>query len=248
MEQQNRKKCFVLMPFKTELEEIYSDVYKPTCLENNIDCWRVDEISRPGSITRDIIEGILDSDLIIADLTSKNPNVFYELGIAHSTSNKTIMTAQKKEDVPFDIASYRVIFYDHTLKGCKKLQISLDKAIKELLVVLDRTNNPFQEVIAARGITRIKGKTPLIKTIEWRRLSPRLKSLFEKEKIIYLEDIRKLNLMKLMSEEGFGKESLAQLCTIILEHELYDDLGSLHKLIVDNKVDVKNNRLARREL
>ena len=90
----NSKNCFVIMPFAQNYLEVYEEVYKPVCKENGIDCWRVDEISRPGSITKDIIEGIIEADIIIADLTSKNPNVFYELGIAHSVGNKTIMTAQ----------------------------------------------------------------------------------------------------------------------------------------------------------
>lgn len=205
-----RKRCFVLMPFREKLKEIYTEVYKPTCQKNNIDCWRVDEISRPGSITRDIIEGILDSDIIIADLTTKNSNVFYELGIAHSSGNKTIMTAQSRGDVPFDIASYRVIFYEHTLNGCKKLTEKLDMAIKELLVALDRTNNPFQEILAARGGLRIKGKTPLIKAIPWDAVSIQLRRVFLDEGIIYLEDIKTLNLEDLMQKEGFGKDSLAQ--------------------------------------
>lgn len=79
MKATSQKKCFVLMPFKERLKEIYTEVYKPVCSENGIECWRVDEIARPGSITRDIVEGILDADIIIADLTTRNPNVFYGL-------------------------------------------------------------------------------------------------------------------------------------------------------------------------
>ena len=58
------------MPFSEHYREVYQEVYKPVCDKNGLDCWRVDEISRPGSITRDIIEGILDADIVIADLTS----------------------------------------------------------------------------------------------------------------------------------------------------------------------------------
>ena len=84
----HRKNCFVLMPFEPKYREVYDEVYKPVCSANDLDCWRVDEISRPGSITRDIVEGIIDAEVVIADLTSQNPNVFYELGIAHSVGNK----------------------------------------------------------------------------------------------------------------------------------------------------------------
>src|ERR1044072_158016 len=199
------KKCFVLMPFQDRLKEIYSDVYVPVCLNNNIHCWRVDEIARPGSITRDIIEGILDADIIIADLTTRNANVFYELGIAHSTSNKTIMTAQSLKDVPFDIASYRVIFYEHTLNGSKELARKLDLAIKELIAALDRTNNPFQEVLAARGGSRIKQKTPLIKLVNYPNLTKPLRDFFQERGIMYAEDLLKIDIKSLIGKPGFGR-------------------------------------------
>ena len=102
------------MPFADQYREVYQEVYKPVCERSGMDCWRVDELARPGSITRDIVEGILDADVVIADLTSRNPNVFYELGIAHSVGNKTIMTTQSIADVPFDIANYRVLIYEQT--------------------------------------------------------------------------------------------------------------------------------------
>ncbi len=116
------------MPFAQSLKEIYTEVYASVCAEREIQCTRVDEIARPGSITRDIIEGILDSDLIVADLSGRNANVFYELGIAHTCGNKTIMTSQDIVDVPFDIRNYRIILYDHSLTGCRKLAADLGKA------------------------------------------------------------------------------------------------------------------------
>lgn len=82
--------CLVLMPFATEYEEIYKLVYKKACEELQIICYRIDEISRPGSITKDIVDGIIDADIIIADLTDNNPNVFYELGIANSIGKKPL--------------------------------------------------------------------------------------------------------------------------------------------------------------
>jgi len=244
MKTTSKKKCFVLMPFKERLKEIYTEVYKPVCSENGIDCWRVDEIARPGSITRDIVEGILDADIIIADLTTKNQNVFYELGIAHSTSNKTIMTAQSKEDVPFDIAAYRVIFYEHTLKGCKNLSKALDLAIKELLAALNRTSNPFQEAVASRGGFRVKGRTPIVNEIPFSALSNPLRNLFNEAKIIYVEEIKQFDLDELLTVEGFGKQSMAQLCTIISKYELYDDIKIFHNFVVENKINIHSNSIA----
>lgn len=237
------KKCFVLMPFQDKLKEIYTDVYVPVCLSNNFHCWRVDEIARPGSITRDIVEGILDADIIIADLTTRNANVFYELGIAHATSNKTITTAQSMADVPFDIASYRVIFYEHTLNGCKQLAHKLDLAIKELVAALDRTNNPFQEVLASRGGSRIRQKIPLIKLVNYPNLTRPLRVFLQEQGAMYAEDLQVIDLQSLISKPGFGRDSLSQLCTIILHYDLYKDFGEFQTFIMENRIDT--NKAAR---
>ena len=60
---------------------------------------------------KDIIRGICEADLIVAELTSLNPNVLYELGIAHGLNKPTILLTQSIEDVPFDLRSYRIISY-----------------------------------------------------------------------------------------------------------------------------------------
>jgi hypothetical protein len=77
--------------------------------------------------------------------TSLNANVFYELGIAHCQGNKTIMTSQELERLPFDLKSYRVIQYSQSASGLNDLRKNLDAAIKELLIALEYTNNPVQD-------------------------------------------------------------------------------------------------------
>jgi hypothetical protein len=231
------KKCFVLMPFKSEMKEVYDEVYVPVCKKNDIKCWRVDEISRPGSITRDIVEGILDADIIIADLTEKNANVFYELGIAHSAGNKTIMTAQSRDDVPFDIASYRVIFYSQSIIGCRDLFKKMDEAIRELVTALDRTNNPFQEVIAQRGGLRTHTKTPLVKVVNFVKLSGPLKEFLASKKIIYVEDLRSIDLEEVANRPGFGSSSKEQLCSLLLHLDSYDNAEKVHAFILKNHLD-----------
>lgn len=238
-----QKRCFVLMPFTSALTEIYTDIYVPVCNANGLKPWRVDEIARPGSITKDIIEGILDADVIIADLTSRNPNVFYELGIAHATGNKTIMTSQTDTDVPFDIANYRVIFYEHTLTGSKELTGKLDLAIKELLAALDRTNNPFQEVTAGRGGFRVKGKTPLFKAVNTTYFTKPVRELLKARKIIYVEELKTLDLEELLRTPGFGATSLAQICSLFSEYELYDTVEAFNSFIVENRIDLKSNSI-----
>jgi len=109
--QKDRHSVFVLMPFREEFDDVY-DVVKSTCREFELDCLRADEIDRPGQITDQIIESIKQADAIIADLTGSNPNVMYELGVAHSLDKPAIMINQSVERSPFDVAGMRQIVYD----------------------------------------------------------------------------------------------------------------------------------------
>lgn len=89
MNQSARYFVFVLMPFKSEFDDVYM-VIKDACadesLSHQIRCLRSDEIAKPGRITDQIIDSIRNADAIIADLTGNNPNVMYELGYAHALS------------------------------------------------------------------------------------------------------------------------------------------------------------------
>ncbi len=237
MEYSSKKKCFVLMPFEVKYVEIYSEVYKSVCESNGVSCWRVDEISRPGSITKDIVDGILDADLIIADLTSRNPNVFYELGIAHSTGNKTIMTSQNKGDVPFDISNYRIIFYEQSILGSKKLFRDLDHAIKELLKSLLNTNNPVQEVLSNRSIIGLRKRIPIMSVISPKRTYNQIRQLIIKENIQYVDELKRLNLEGIKRKYKMGPIIMGTLVRVMLDNDAYDDLSELQKFILKYNLD-----------
>lgn len=237
-----RKIAFVLMPFADSFREVYSEVYKPTCEANDLDCWRVDELARPGSITRDIVEGILDADLIIADLTSRNPNVFYELGIAHTIDNKTIMTAQALTDVPFDLQSYRVILYEQSIAGSKKLSSDLDTAIKELLQALDRTNNPVQDAASRRAAFGRKGKTPLIKAIELSDFTKAVQDFLREKGIMSVEDLPRIDLEAMYATPGIGKDSIAKFVSELLHSDLYPDGQQLQDFVLRHRLRINRFR------
>lgn len=226
------------MPFDPKFREVYVEVYKPVCDRNDLDCWRVDEISRPGSITRDIVEGIIDAEVVIADLTSQNPNVFYELGIAHSVGNKTIMTAQTLRDVPFDIRSYRVLIYEQTISGSRQLADDLDKAIKELLAAMDRTSNPVQEAVASRSPIGSRRKTPLLKYVDVALLPSQMQHWLRANNIVYVEDVASIDLERLANSEGIGKESLGQFLRQVVKHDLYPDVQALNAVVLRHRVSM----------
>ncbi len=118
-----KKVCFVVMPFKRELKPVY-DVIGNVLQKTQWTVQRADEIGRPRRITDAIMQAILTSDLIVADLTGNNPNVFYELGVAHAIGCDVILLTQERT-IPFDIATERTIFYENSPQGIQELAIKL---------------------------------------------------------------------------------------------------------------------------
>ena len=103
--------AFVIMPLSDEFNSVYTDFIRDSLNEIGYEVERANDIESQRSILRDILEKINNSDLIVADLTSVNPNVFYELGLAHALRKPVILLTQDIEEVPFDLQSYRLVEY-----------------------------------------------------------------------------------------------------------------------------------------
>ena len=105
--------CFVVMPFASPMGEYFSLVYKPAIEKAGLTPIRADdEIFGAGKIMDQIWSGINAAKVLVAELTSKNPNVYYELGIAHALKKPVVLVSSNEEDVPFDLHHIRVIYYD----------------------------------------------------------------------------------------------------------------------------------------
>lgn len=104
--------CFVMMPFGPWFDRYYQEIYVPAIKEAGLEPVRADELFTTGSVVEQIWEQIEKGKLLLADLSGKNPNVFYELGLAHAARKPVIFTAAQVEDVPFDLRHLRVIIYD----------------------------------------------------------------------------------------------------------------------------------------
>jgi hypothetical protein len=128
-----KPKAFVVMQFTEEFDELYNQVVKRVCNELNMDTVRADDIYGPGQIISDISQQIREAQFIIADITPKNPNVYYEVGFAHALKKETILLAEKSTPLPFDIASFRVVFYNNTIGGKPKVEEDLRRHIKSIV-------------------------------------------------------------------------------------------------------------------
>jgi hypothetical protein len=135
----NDKTCFVICPIGDEGTEIrrWSDltfnyIIKPITETFGYTPKRADHIKESGLITSQIIKQLLDSQLIIADLTYNNPNVYYELAIRHFIQKPYIQMIKRGEKVPFDISGMRTIFFDNDLELANKAKTELSEQIKSI--------------------------------------------------------------------------------------------------------------------
>jgi len=105
--------CFVMMPFASPIGDYYKSIYEPAIEKAGLIPLRADDdIFSTGKIMDQIWSGINSARILVAELTGRNPNVFYELGLAHALHKPVVLVSSNQEDVPFDVQHIRVIYYD----------------------------------------------------------------------------------------------------------------------------------------
>ena len=128
-----KPQVFVAMQFGQPFDTLYQEVINPGVRALDLDVIRIDELAGPGIIFEDIKRQIAEAKIVVAEITAPNQNVFYELGYAHALNKPTILLAQRGKELPFDIRSYRVIFYDDSIRGKPALERNLQKHLEAIL-------------------------------------------------------------------------------------------------------------------
>ncbi len=124
--------CFVLMPFaESWSDRIYHKILKPLLGECDLTPTRADDLFG-ARIMEDIWASINNAFIVVADVTNRNPNVFYELGIAHTVGANVILLTQNDDDVPFDIKPYRYIKYEDNEDGYESIRRMLPKFVRHI--------------------------------------------------------------------------------------------------------------------
>lgn len=121
------------MPFAEDFTALYEDHIKSLVTELGFTPLRGDELFGTGVIMDDLWEAINRARFIIADVTGRNPNVFYELGLAHALRKDAVIITRTMSDVPFDTRHIRHIVYDFTPRGMRVLEDVLQKTIRTLV-------------------------------------------------------------------------------------------------------------------
>jgi hypothetical protein len=122
----------VMMPFDATFKRVYKGV-KETAERINMRCRRADEIWESPAIIQDIVSLIDKSRVVICDCTGRNPNVFYEIGIAHTLGREVILITQNEADIPFDLRHLRYVHYLNNAEGRRALFAALESRLNGLL-------------------------------------------------------------------------------------------------------------------
>lgn len=153
------KVCFIITPIGKEgteirknADEVLEYIINPVCDSFGYSVVRADKMTNSGLITKAIIEQIISADLVIADLTGSNPNVFYELAIRHSYRKPAIQIIKGDVNIPFDIANMRTISYETTLSGADLAKKDIE-AMMQAIENGETVHNPVSEVSALLNIS-----------------------------------------------------------------------------------------------
>jgi uncharacterized protein (TIGR02996 family) len=155
----NMAKCFVIMPYGGQDETkrkhylgVYNQIIRAAAIEAGFqanDIKRSDIASVPGSILADIIQDLYTADIVIADLSESNPNVYWELGVRHVLAKSgTVTIIDENHKIPFDLGQYRTITYSTSnLGSISEVVIQIADAIKKRINEKSRSDNAVHDIL-----------------------------------------------------------------------------------------------------
>lgn len=142
---ERKPKVFVVMPFTEDLLALYEEFKR--VFGEQYEFTNAGDLDNQQNILQDIVEGIFTADIVLADLTGLNANVFYELGLAHAMNKKTIIITQDIGELPFDIKAYRANEYSLQFNKLPHLMDELRKLLDGAVNGQVKYGNPVSDFI-----------------------------------------------------------------------------------------------------
>ncbi|ASS75749.1 hypothetical protein CIG75_12655 [Tumebacillus algifaecis] len=156
------KTCFVVMPISDadgylpgHFTRVYNHIIKPACKEAGFEAFRADDVKQTNMIILDILQRIVAADLVVCDLSSKNPNVMYELGIRQAFNLPVVLLKDTSTDRIFDISSLRDVGYDESLRidTVQAAVVALSESIRETWVNRDTDTHSLIRLLGIDAAT-----------------------------------------------------------------------------------------------
>ena len=165
------KLCFVIAPIgavesetRKRSDKVFKHIIAPAVEKCGYKASRADQLSNPGVITAQIITHILNDHLIVADLTERNPNVFYELAICHAFKRPVVQMIEEGETLPFDVAGQRTIRVNY--RDLDSAQNARDELTRQVRAVEKDAGLVDSPISTATALESLKGSgEPLQKTV-----------------------------------------------------------------------------------
>lgn len=200
-----KKNAFVISPIgeagtpeHKKFQQVLTYIFKAALDESEWNVRRADESNNPDSINGFIVNSISSADLVLADLTGHNPNVFYELAIAHGFKRPVVHVASTGQSLPFDVIDQRAIFYDiHDLDSVNSAITSIRAAVTHLMDGTDDIINPLSS-FEAFSTLKSSGSTSdpnnvlisMLSTVNY-RLGRLEKEILENQQVLDASDKRR---------------------------------------------------------
>jgi hypothetical protein len=168
------KSCFVIMPISDSdsypeghFKRVYEYIIKPSCIKAGFNPLRADDILNTNYIAIDVIKRIISSDMAICDISSRNPNVFYELGIRQAFNRPVTLIRDSLTERVFDIQGFRDIEYDETLR-IDNVEAIINAVSETLINTHASQDNEINSLISLLGIhpARITNSVEISKDTE----------------------------------------------------------------------------------
>lgn len=159
MKKENKEEieCFVIMPISNQHDYddghftlVYEDIIKPAIEANNMKAIRADETKNTNLIQLDILKRIIETPIAICDMSSKNPNVFYELGMRQAFDMPTVLIKDDDTNAPFDISGLRFITYNKDMK-----HRDVKNAVEELTNCIQETYSKKDDKSEINSLIRL---------------------------------------------------------------------------------------------
>ncbi len=145
---------FVLMPFSDDFDDVYQLGIKEACKECGVYCERVDEQIYTENMIERIYNQIAKADFLIADMSNRNPNVFYEVGYAHALGKNVILLTQNSKDIPFDFKHFPHIIYNNKITVLKEQLIPKVKFFTQNVGSVRQYSFPFKFYINGKELIK----------------------------------------------------------------------------------------------